>query len=271
MPKTRQRRRKTKQTKKRGGYKSDEEIIEQLTQEYVQKIMSKIRYYYKKQLMFDIFGRNKFIPRNSVPSIFRKDSIDNKQKISFEELKNKLKKEPCKLLAYGLDNRDQHVKQWFDELYSKIATVYINSQNVREFVNNTEMENIREQYLNFVEEYLQSQIKIASENIQTDNKRTINNYYYLNKSLHFNIDYTKQIGKRYFHIKLIFSASILNILTSSSKMMKGDHNNGDCNLFYYDGFKNYEIDDKTKLLSVLNTTAPEVLDADTLSQIRDFT
>jgi hypothetical protein len=53
-------------------------------------------------------------------------------------------------------------------------------------------------------------------------------------------------------------------------MMKGDHNNGDCNLFYYDGFKNYEIDDKTKLLTVLNTTAPEVLDADTLRLLKSY-
>lgn len=43
-----------------------------------------------------------------------------------------------------------------------------------------------------------------------------------------------------------------------------------CNLFDLDGFKNYEIDDKTKLLSVLNEAAPTVLDAKTLDIMKDY-
>ncbi len=265
MPKTRQRRRKTKQTKKRGGYKSDEKIIEQLKQEYVKKIMSKIRYYYKKQLMFNFVERNEVMPQTIIPSMFRTDSIENKQKISFEELKNKLKNN-CAWTCIKINIKSP------DSFFSKIATAYINSKNVRDFLNNNEMKLIREEYFKFIENELLEEIIIKPENITSHQKKILEEYdLFLNGTLAITIDYHKQIGKRYFHIKLRFNAQIYNILSASSRMMYPQNYINSCNLFDVYGFKNYEIDDKTKLLSVLNTTASEVLDADTLSQIRDFT
>ncbi len=272
MSKTRQQMRKKNERKtiKRGGYKSDEEIIAELQKEYVNKIMKTIRYYFKKQLLFDFARRNEFRPQKIVPSIFRKDPIENKLKISFTELKDKLSGGKCSLHRFEETYTDPIYLKWFDDLYSKIATVYINSKNIREFMNNKEMDNIREEYLNYLKDFIIMRLRITPENIQSDNKKTLDNYEFYGGSLFFWIDYHKQIGKRYFHIQLLFNTHIKNILTTSTKMMYRKNTAYYCNLFDFDGFKNYEIDDKTKLLTVLNTATPNVLDADTLNKINEL-
>lgn len=193
MPTRKHKQRRILKTKKRGGFKSDEEIIDELKHKYVKKIINEIRLRYNKHLMFDFIDRNQYMPQTIIPSMFRKDPIENKKKITFEDLKNKIKNN-CSLKTNNMNASEE----WINEFYGQIATVYINSKNVRKFLNNKEMTIIREEYLNLIKNHVLRTIVVEPENYQNHNN--IEMFDYDDDVLDISINVKKRIGKRIFHI-----------------------------------------------------------------------
>lgn len=266
-------------------YLDDESIINNTKNEYINKYFKIIKKAYDNAMKYDILYRNNYRAKTWIPSAFRKDNIENKIQISFYDLMAIFENRNTRIvrivpneIGQKVENLKQYLleKPFIPYYYNRLAAAYMISNNIRDFYNKTS--DLRDEYFNHIKTIILPKfIDVQIVNFDANNE----NHHFIhidNSLLYFDVTLFEKYYKRKLQIKFNFEVSIMSDLLFMHNILYLKGNPGllssdfiNIPLFDLDGRKNYEVNDNTKLISVLDKTAPNVLDYDTVTMINNMT